>query len=343
MVNETVDSACPKCGTALFRPPTGQPVATPLPPLPLPPIPGTAGVTPPLPLPGAAYTPTPSPLSGAAPASPHLPSQAPPPGSMPAGGGPGPYGNPVGQQPVQRTHTRVSLTGEVIEDEAPAQQPNSVPLPQPGPANHGMPAGATRAAYPGSYARRDTELPGSGDKALMINLTVFFVFLVLCVGGGYWKWTHRTNPKSQVERYLHVVQWLDWGVVYDLSATPPGNRSRHDFISWMNDKYDNNGVLKIIARHAYEQAKFTVGEPTIEGDEATVPVSMSMVIVETKKPLLLKLKNFGGVWKIYPISENPTDIIEKAMEEQTPPDDKLPPGGDPSAVQTPGADTGGSQ
>src|SRR5205807_5084963 len=114
---------------------------------------------------------------------------------------------------------------------------------------------------------------------------------------GWWKWTHRTNPKGQVEHYLHAIQWLDWGVVYDLSASPPGNRSRSDFRGMMDDKFDNNGVIRIAARHRFEKITFAVGEPTISGDDATVSVNVTGSYLPPDKALQFKLRNFGGVWK----------------------------------------------
>src|SRR5205807_4296427 len=137
-------------------------------------------------------------------------------------------------------------------------------------------------------------------NALLINLSVVLILLLAAGGYGAYRWTHRTNPRSQVERYLHAIQWLDWGVVYDLSATPPGGKTRHDFITKLDEKYDYNGVIRLSARRSYERYQFAVGEPTVQGAEATVPVTMTGPGFESGKRFELKLRNFGGVWKIYP-------------------------------------------
>jgi len=145
---------------------------------------------------------------------------------------------------------------------------------------------------------------------MMINMVVILLLVGGAAGGGYWKWMNRTNPKSQVERYVHAIQWLDWGVVYDLSATPPGNMSRGQFIDKLDEPYDNNGVIKIAARKALESITYSVGEPTINGVEATVPVSIGGSTVT------LKLKNFGGIWKIEPHGTNPLGILHGAYDDE---------------------------
>ena len=149
------------------------------------------------------------------------------------------------------------------------------------------------------------------DYALVINLSVLMAFILACVGGGWWWWTHRTNPKGQAEHYLHAIQWLDWGVVYDLSAEPPGGMKRGAFISKMDEPYEGNGVLRIGARHMYESITYSVGEPRIDGDKATVTATIG------GRTLELKLKNFGGVWKVYPPSANPLSILMGAEDEDS--------------------------
>ncbi len=219
---------------------------------------------------------------------------------------------------MPRAGVRVSLTGETIGD---ASGLNAQPGPDYGNNTSGMPsrprAMPTGARPPDSpYARREAAPDNSGRNALLINLSVALVFILLCLGGGYWRWTHRTNPKAQVARYIHAIQWLDWGVVYDLSATPPGNKSRSAFISMMNDKFDNNPVLKIVGRHSMEKIQFEVGEPTISNDEATVPVSRSATELENGNSMKLTLTNVGGIWKIHPLADNPMDILHSSEEDK---------------------------
>lgn len=222
----------------------------------------------------------------------------------------------LGTPPAVRANARVSLTGEVLEDapvsRAPANSPYATPpMPRPN-----MPATPPRAT-PSAYDRREIEPDNSDKKALFINLTVIFVLLALCGGGGYWKWMHRTEPKAQVTRYVHAIQWLDWGVVWDLSATPPGNKTRHEFLSMMDDKFDSNGVLKIGARRSMENIPFEIGEPTIRGNEATVPVTRGETKMDAARSMQFKLTNFGGVWKIHPLAANPLDVIHDPVTAKT--------------------------
>ena len=46
--------------------------------------------------------------------------------------------------------------------------------------------------------------------------------------------------------------------------------------------------------------EYKVGEPTVSGDEATVPLTTSMTMGGQPRndKLDIKLKNFGGIWKI---------------------------------------------
>jgi hypothetical protein len=218
-----------------------------------------------------------------------------------------------GMAPV-RPGGRVSLTGEVVEHDG---------LPPPpvtsGTAAGGSAAGSLRApsggpAAPrrnahGMYSRAEAVPDNSRRNALLINLGVALFLGLLCVGGGRWYWLHRTNPKAQVVRYLHATQWLDWRVVYELSATRPGNKTRSEFVGMMNDKFDNNGLFKIIARHRFEKITFAVGEPAIHDDEATVPVTVGGSRVKSDRALQFRLRNFGGFWKIEPLAENPLEVI----------------------------------
>ncbi len=212
---------------------------------------------------------------------------------------------------------RVSLTGEVIMPET------TVPTAAPGPYAPQPPVGLQAPPYPPSAvvrnpARSSTyrQQEAPKDRALLINLSVVFVLLLAAGGYGWYLWSHRTNPKSQVERYIHAAQWLDWGVVYDLSATPPAGKTRHDFINGLDEKYDYNGVLRIGARRANEQFHAQVADAQINGDQATVPAEITGPGMDQPRRLEFRLKNFGGVWKIYPPSDNPLDLFKDPEAEQ---------------------------
>ena len=256
-----------------------------------------------------------TPLNAQATEPPPPTQAAPAPGLAP----PMPPQRPVQPQmpPAARpANVRVSLTGEVMEN-VPASQPVQPggyaggSLANPPPMSAALPTAPARPPM-GMSPRRETVPDNSDRKALIINVSVVLTLLLLCAGGIGWRWTHRTNPKSQVERYLHAIQWLDWRVVYELSASPPGNKTRRDFVSMMNDKYDNNGLLKIVARRSYEKITFDVAEPTFQDDGATVSVTMNGSTLKENGPTVFKLKNFSGVWKIEPLAENPLEIIGAA-------------------------------
>ncbi len=229
-----------------------------------------------------------------------------------------------------RPNARVSLTGEVMEDAAPpaaayGNAPGGLP---PLPSGRPIAPPSARPTPSTGYRRQEVAPDNSRRNALIINLSVVLLLALASGGGGWWYWKHRTNPKAQVQRYFHAIQWLDWGVVYDLSASPPGDKTRPEFVAMMNDKFDNNPVLKIVARKGMETIKCDAGEPTITGDEATVPVTVG----EAGKPLELHLKNFGGVWKIEPLAENPITLLHGGDKEDAAPPASMPtmPGGLPA-------------
>jgi len=157
--------------------------------------------------------------------------------------------------------------------------------------------------------RGTTRPPEKRDRALVINLSVLFAVLFIAAGTGWWMWAHRTNPKAQVTRYLNDIVLQDWGVIYDLSATPPANKSRREFLDMMLSKTDYNGVLRIVAKRRMEQYKFTVGEPAFHDDEATVRVDVSGPSIDRIKRVDFRLKNIGGIWKIYPPYDDPTEVF----------------------------------
>src|SRR5439155_5712813 len=116
---------------------------------------------------------------------------------------------------AQRSAARVSLTGEVVESDAPAvnaapsvysTHPQSAVRPAaPIPARP-VPTAAVRTPYRPVVQPADA-LPQK-SYALVINLSVVLFLLLLSGGGGWWLWAHRTHPKPQVQRYIHAIQWL---------------------------------------------------------------------------------------------------------------------------------------
>ena len=68
-------------------------------------------------------------------------------------------------------------------------------------------------------------------------------------------------------------------------------------------------MLKVGARHLYEKIVFVVGEPTYSGEEAIVNVSVSHSPFKRDAPIPFRLRNFGGVWTVAAIGENPLQVI----------------------------------
>lgn len=254
----------------------------------------------------------------------------------PLGAAPLPFAQPSSPPPEMQmpssaaqsrtTPVRVSLTGEEFIPASPAMPsatpasyaPSRVPPSQPPPSRYSAP----RASVPNSNARREATADNSERSGFGVKAAVWLMVILCLTGGGWWQWMHRTNPKGQVQHLLHATQWLDWGVVWDLSSPKPGNKTRHEYVAMMNEPYDNP-LLKIGARHSYEKIKFDVGEPVYRGEEATVSVSVSGSPFKRPAPIPVRLRNFGGEWKAEPIGENPLEAIgamptraEKEAEDQ---------------------------
>ena len=64
-----------------------------------------------------------------------------------------------------------------------------------------------------------------------------------------------------------------------------------------------------------EKTTFTIGEPVFHGEEATVPVTRSATPFTEAKSLPLTQTNFGGVWKIHPLMENPLEMVRDPDED----------------------------
>jgi len=208
---------------------------------------------------------------------------------------------------------RTSLTGEQFGPTAP-ERPFSQPpgyaqgAPQNTPTLSQGQSAARRPVQP-PYARREVERAPAEGAGLGARIAVFLVLVACFAGGGWWLWLHRTNPKGQMQHYLHATQWLDWGVVWDLSSPKPGGMARHEFVSTMNNTFDDNPLYKIAARRNNEKIRFTVSEPEYKGEAAIVKVSIADSPYKRDAPVVFQLRDFGGDWKVTPMEDNPLQVI----------------------------------
>lgn len=282
-------TALPAAAPEAPVPPTASSVEAAIPPsVPVP-------VVPPVPLRASAGADAPSPLDApqVTPAPAALP--APPPAALPLGGAGG--------------STVMSLTGEILQK--PAQtMPSMGPGARPG-SRSPLPGSARPAPMRASAARS-----GSGGVA-----AVLLTLLVLGGGGfgGWYWWTHRSDPRKVVTLYLTAAADEDYATLYEIT-----DLNAQDLAHYPDAKaYEKNakqqkkrilGGLKALEGNMFgtyidkgieagktmlKQAK--VGEAKVDGDTATVPVTMhfSMAgIVDKDVHQDVQLKYVSGGWKV---------------------------------------------
>lgn len=310
MVDETVRTTCPLCYTPILpqaAAPTEETLATPAVP-PMPPL-NAAPSVPPLPtqaVPGLAR----GPLASGAPVNPAAPPSSGIPGiynqpAPPAGGVPPPM--PTGIRPG----VRVSLTGEVIDSGMPeaAPPPNYVGGGSPIPPTMPRPGAPPRPGGPVHPAARrmamETPAQSSGNGAVMAIVVILVLALVGV--GGWWLLTHRSsnsNPKTVAQRFMNAFKSMDWKTMYELADDSSTDKAKYPnaqaFADDMNNKINQPGVgafVKVIMDGIKE---IKVGEATITGDTATVPVTVtvSMMGQEQTQTSSMTLKKTSGGWKV---------------------------------------------
>jgi hypothetical protein len=292
LVDETVRATCPHCFTPL------------------------AGAAP---LDGAAPQPGSPPAQYGAAQPPQYGAAQPPqygaPPAQPYPGGAPPQSPPAQAPQLSRSGgTRVSLTGEVIDDATSTPPPSYVG----GGAPSRSPAGV--AARPGglaasrsAYGAPRIEVPaksGSGGKIAGVCLGIL---LLGGVGAGAWWFLQpHDTPKMVVEKFDTAIAAQDWKTVYTLVEIPADRKAKYaDATAFANDMTTQMQALKAnpmlggfidSAFKAYQTAE--VGEGTITGDNATVPIKLKMSITlmgQTREQSVdqqIPLRKFGRTWKV---------------------------------------------
>jgi hypothetical protein len=271
-VDETTRSTCPNCFTPLPAPGL-QPVA-------------------PLPVPG------PSPQ-----AYPGAPGSAQPPQQ------------PYPPQPSRNPGTRVSLTGEVVEQNGPSAPPPSYV--GGGAAGRPPAAMAPRSGGPASsrsaYASPRSEVPAKSGGAGKFVVTIACLLVLGGLGvGGWWFLRPHISPKTVVQQFDTAIATQDWKTVYMLVEMPADTKSKYPdanaFATDITDKLQQaksnpmSAALVDSLIKAYQSAQ--VGEPTIDGDSAKVPVTMKISVAflgkttEQTSTQQVPLRKVNGAWKI---------------------------------------------
>jgi hypothetical protein len=205
------------------------------------------------------------------------------------------------------------LTGEVIHDDAAAPPPHYVG----GGASMRPPGGAAPQrvglAQPRpAYGASRTEAPAKSGGGTVVAVVLGLLVLGGAGVGGWWFLTPHTTPRMVVQQFDTAIAAQDWKTVYTLTDIPADSKSKYpDATAFASDmttqieKVHSNpmfGPAVDAAFKAYQTAQ--VGEATITGDTAVVPITLKMSLpvmgqtIEKSTDQQIPLRKVNGAWKI---------------------------------------------
>src|SRR5579884_2963786 len=215
----------------------------------------------------------------------------------------------------------VSLTGEVVPPEAPPLSPTPPLQPTgyvpggPGPQTTLPMRPTVPAAYSPLMMARKRETPRSTSP---LGTVISAILLALIAVGGVTSYARSggalaqasfaatASPavsgeiQAQAQKYLTALTQMDWKALYETSEIDTNEYpTAEDFANKMNAKIQQNPQAVDLMNRLSEMMRFEVGEPSIDGDEATVPVKTTFSIEgRSETTSKLKMKRIGGVWKV---------------------------------------------
>ena len=209
---------------------------------------------------------------------------------------------------------RVSLTGEIIEDDSNAPPPNYV-MPLPGapqtlrpPLNAPIPP--QRPGAPTMYhPQTQSSSRESGSPSKIVGIVLGVLGLAgIAFGGWYW-FSHRSDPKVQAKLVYQAALKQDYKTAYDLCYLNAEGKKKYPdaaaFEAETKRAYDALAASNPLIASAIEGLKtaadtITVGDPVVNGDKADVPTGIKLDILGQKTSLkgTAHMTNDGGIWKL---------------------------------------------
>ena len=224
------------------------------------------------------------------------------------------YGQPSSQSPIGLggAPTRTTLAGDVIDDSAPTTygHPGSG-----GPMAAGPPSGPTtmRPAGPttsaprrGSIHSRPAAMEGREPRGFPVVALVLSLLVLGGAGAGGWYWyNNRTNPKDQTVKMLQAFKALDYKEMYRLVALSPElqkempNAEAYEARSKQEIEGATPQQKQLIEMVLRGITDISAGEPTITGNTAVVPTSVTITMMgqNVKFKGQSKMIREGGIWK----------------------------------------------
>lgn len=253
----------------------------------------------------------PNPPAGAAPAAAAPQVTAPPPVvapppiagpplSGPLSGPPSPLaGPPAGLGGMAGGEMRVSLTGEPIAmppPTAPAAGAAGYPTPTAPPGRAPMPPSApARGAVRPTAARRETPAKSGGGAGALIGVVVILL-LAGAGAGGWWFYQKQHGPVTAADKIISSQKGKDWPTLYSLLILPPeqSQMTEQQFADRMNQTASVADIRD-----------YKIGEATVNGDSATVKVSLTVAFAGPLAALGTKssdvdlpMQRVNGQWKL---------------------------------------------
>ena len=209
---------------------------------------------------------------------------------------------------------RVSLTGEIIEDDSSAPPPNYV-MPLPGapqtlrpPLNAPIPP--QRPGAPTMYhPQTQSSSRESGSPSKIVGIVLGVLGLAgIAFGGWYW-FSHRSDPKVQAKLVYQAALKQDYKTAYDLCYLNAEGKKKYPDVAAFEAEtkraYDALAASNPLIASAIEGLKtaadtITVGDPVVNGDKADVPTGIKLDILGQKTSLkgTAHMTNDGGIWKL---------------------------------------------
>ena len=196
--------------------------------------------------------------------------------------------------PGNNPNTRVSLTGEIIEDKTAPNAP---------PPNYVGGGNAPQMSKAGSGIAAQKKI----DDQRAQQATLFRVFAAAClvlflIGGGYWYLKLRTNPDDQMKQYVKAVKGGELATIYNLSDLSddlkkdyPDSKAFEEKIREAATRFPGgaDGLTNLLAAYG---GSAKVGKAVITGGEAAIPVTIRFGDQNIKSEY--KMRNEMGVWKV---------------------------------------------
>jgi len=191
---------------------------------------------------------------------------------------------------------RMSLNGDIID--TPSNQ-------TPAPTTIGGAAGGRPSLPRPSYGVAPRKVEAARSPGRTATLVVSLLLILGLSGfGGWYYMMHRTNPKDQAQKAFAALKSQDWKAIYELTEQTDQAKSKYkdsqDFADQIKadlSKSPFGNVLGTLMSNMTLEAQ----EPKDNnGSTATVPVKMSMSLMgqSVTRNIDIKMKNFGGIWKI---------------------------------------------